>query len=341
MLLQDDHCSSSRPPSRYNPLSFVNAKSGQHSDCSNRNRTATVIVDCREDEQFIAYGSSKSDHQQHQPSCTTSVSKCSSTPQYIMSVSSSLPAVTSTSLDHSHHPTNKKSCDPITVLSDDQDEDLHMLTPSGHVMSGDNSSDHVMSGDSSDSTTTQRNSSIKRKRRKLLHSKCLVSNWQPAPINVEGEQSSSEHAVITKSKQHSTSTSNSSPVTINSPNTFNFSPITLEEHSSHEHATTKSCGLSTACDLTEVEESGSPATLRNRTEEHAVAMVTNGAASSNERQPAKNKLSLVNTKISSASQSFTRPPLTSVKATRTFYNQNSNRLYGFHFTSKLLYGVML
>ena len=331
MLLQDDHCSSSRPPSRYNPLSFINANSGQHSDCSNRNRTAAVIVDCREDEQFVAYGSSKSDHQQHQPCCTTSVSKCTSTPQYIMSVSSSLPAVTSISLDDSHHPTNKKSCDPITVISDDQDEDLHMLTPSGHVMSG----------DSSDPTTTQRNSSIKRKRRKLLHSKCLVSNWQPAPINVEGEQSSSEHAVITTSKQHSTTTSNSSPVTINSPNTFNFSPITLEEHSSHEHATTKSCGSSTACDITEVEESGSPTILCNRTEKHVVAMVTNDTASSDERQPAKNKLSLVNTRISSASQSFTRPPLTSVKATRTFYNQNSNRLYGFNFTSKLLYGVML
>ena len=119
-----------------------------------------MIVDCSEDEHFIAYGTS------HQPATTSTTTTSSSTisGQYVMSLSSSLPSLY-------HH----RSCDPITVLNDDQDEDVI------------NSSDHVMSGDSGDATTTQCNSGIKRKRRKLIHSNCLVSNWQPAPITVEGE----------------------------------------------------------------------------------------------------------------------------------------------------------
>ena len=315
-MLQDDHCSSSSPPpkSRYNPLSFINPNNGrrQHSN-RNRSTAAAVVVDCGEDEQFIAYGSSKCDHHQ-QPSSTASKSA-----QYIMSVSSSLPAVTG---NHPHH-TSDRSCDPITVPSEDQEEDMDVPNSSDHVMSGDTSSDHVMSSDSGDPTTTQCNSSVKRKRRKLLNSKCLVSNWQPSPISVEGE-SSGGLAVITRSKQNSTSTS--SPITINSASTHNASPITVEDHnlvSSHDLTTTERCGSPTAgstCDLTSVEGCGLPDS-HDHTHKSTVGMVTNDV-SSNRGEPVKNKISSVS---NSNSQSFTRSSLTSVKSTRTFYNQSGNR----------------
>lgn len=67
---------------------------------------------------------------------------------------------------------SEQSCDPITVLNDDQDEDI--VVPN-------HSSDHVMSG--SDPDTRPDNRSIKGKKRKLLDS---FYNWQPTPVNVQG-----------------------------------------------------------------------------------------------------------------------------------------------------------
>ena len=269
-----------------------------------------MVVDCRDDEQFVAYGNTG------QP---TTMSKSSA--QYVMSVSSSLPAVTSQdrhpsdgscdpiAVHHTSesscdsitvHHTSERSCDPITVLSD---EEMDVHSSSDHVMSGENSSDRVMSGDSGDPTTTQR---IKRKRRKLISSnKDLVSHWQPRPITVE-----EDIAVITNSTTAST--------------IDDISPITVEEHnpiSSHDPSTAKGRGSPTTgntCDLTTVEGCDLPTALElHDNNKHRVGMVTNDNRG-------------VMKSLWNNTQSYTRPSLTSVKSTKSFYNQSSNRpLYDF------------
>ena len=166
-MLQGDH-SSNYPSSksRYNPLPFiVNSHNDQHRQCNDNSCSkpaAAVVVDCKEDEQYIAYG--KGDHQQQAHSTSRSTKS-------VVGVSSSLPAI-----DCPGH-NNERSCDPITII--DRENIPNSLD---RAMSGDNSSDHVTSGDSSDPTTI---SSIKRKRRKLISSKGSVSNWQPTPIDIE------------------------------------------------------------------------------------------------------------------------------------------------------------
>ena len=246
-ILQDDHLTSSSPPSksRYNPLSFIKNDSPHHSCHSDRSPPA-VVVDCRDDEQFIAYG--KSDQQP--------VSK--SHGQYIMSVSSSLPPATSHHRTRSHDAKavrhSSGSYDPITVLSD---EEMDVQNLSDHVMSGDNSSDHVTSGDNSSdhvtSTTIQRNSSIKRKRRKLLTSH-KVSDWHPSAIGMD-----------TSDRTTSASTSNNSS-TINAASARTESPITVQEDDivkSDDPITVKGRGSPTnsnTCDLINVEGHGSPTT---------------------------------------------------------------------------------
>ena len=248
-ILQDDHFTSSSPSSksRYNPLSFIKDDPPHHSGHRERSPPA-VVVDCRDDEQFIAYG--KSDQQP--------VNKSHS--QYIMSVSSSLPPATNRhrtrSLDAKavHH--GSGSCDPITVLSD---EEMDVQNSSDHVISGDNSSDHVTSGDNSSdhvtSTTIQRSSSVRRKRRKLLTLN-KVSDWHPSAIGVDATNLT-------------TSVSTSYSSTVDAASARTVSPITVHEHDivePHDPIAVKGYGSPTTsnnCNLIDFERRGSPTTSNN------------------------------------------------------------------------------
>ena len=298
-MLQDDHCSPSSK-SRYNPLPFINDDRRPTASCSDRTSSSVaVVVDCKQDELFIAYGG--------QPTTTTT----NSSTQYVVNVSSSLPAVhhrhSDGSCDPVHHISDRQ-CDPITVLSD---EEMDVHSSSDHVMSGENSSDHVMSGDSGDRTTQR----LKRKRRKLISSnKDLVAHWQPKPISVEGDL-----AVVTKSSTLS--------------NTDDSSAITVEEHnstSSHDHTTPKGQGSSNTrntCDLTTVEGRGSSTACDLTTVEGCGSATALDLHNNNKRRVTRNDVT--NNKktesLWSNRNTYTRPSLTSVKSAKLFYSQSSGR----------------
>jgi len=153
-VLQDD--TSPSPPKqqkqRYSPLNFTSSKS------------KAVMVDCHHkcnDEKFVLFGRG------NKTSTNTRTSG-----GYVMSLSSTLPDPITLS-DH------EDNLDPITssphhvTLSED-----YVTTLGDHVTS---SRDHVSTSDDCEIIVSHSEKNTRRKKRKLLNTPPVVSNWQPVP----------------------------------------------------------------------------------------------------------------------------------------------------------------
>ena len=324
VLLQGDDSPSPPKQNRYASLNFTSS------------RSKPVIVDCKHDsdEEYVLYGTTGGG----------GTSKPTSS-DYVMSLSSTLPA----------------NNDPIT-LSDHDDEDMDAVTSStqDHVTSSPHhvsfsSKDHVTTSPKHASSTPQDHvtsvndceiiishseGTTRKKRRKLLNTPPIVSNWQPAPQQGSGSKSGDTNCTITITSDydkdnHPNSSTSSSISTSRAKSTCTTGNLSLMKTTCSIVSTasvTSTCSIASTSSVTSTCSITSTSSVMSTCSITSTSLIKSTCSVTSPIKSTSSTSSSAYTSRIWSNNTLRRPPLPSAKAATNNFYSSSNRIYNYMYT---------